>query len=197
MAEILGTVVGVVSLGLQVCSGLTKYLDGIQCQKDDVAATARHCQSTQTFLSQLASYKDRITTVTGTEEAFASLAQAMSVADTELRLLGDFLDKICGKAVPSGSSSSAFEKVQKKLRYPFRRDHLELLDGRLATANEALQTALQVVDMFVNCLPLVVLYANMTNALTGNYPSNIAMHYSASKSTERLPETRFTASSTK
>ncbi|KAF6814798.1 hypothetical protein CSOJ01_03809 [Colletotrichum sojae] len=100
----------------------------------------------QTFLNQLAGYKNRVTTVTGTEQAFASLAQAMSAADTELRLLRDFVDKLCGKTVASGSSST-FDKVQKKLRYPFRRDHLELLNGRLAKTNEALHTALQVVDM--------------------------------------------------
>ncbi|KAF6824377.1 hypothetical protein CPLU01_10887 [Colletotrichum plurivorum] len=124
MAEILGTVVGVVSLGLQVCSGLTTYLDGIQCQKDDVAATTRHSQSMQTFRNQLG-YKDRVTTVTGTQDAFASLAQAVSTADTELRLLRDFIDKLCGKCVASRSSSTV-DKVQKKLRYPFRWDHLEL-----------------------------------------------------------------------
>ncbi|KAF6795889.1 hypothetical protein CMUS01_15902 [Colletotrichum musicola] len=113
MAEILGTVVGVVSLGLQVCSGLTTYLDGIQCQKDDVAATARHCQSMQTFLNQLAGYKDRITTVTGTEDAYTSLAQAMSAANTELRLLDEFIEKLCGKSVASGLSQTPSTKCRR------------------------------------------------------------------------------------
>ncbi|TDZ38483.1 hypothetical protein C8035_v004790 [Colletotrichum spinosum] len=148
MAEVLGTVVGVVSLGIQVCSGVNTYLDGIQCRKDDIDVTKRHCALTETLLDQLKLLQTQIQPQTSAETAKA-LEECIISANVDLSRLGNFVAEINPdtQTSSSGSFKTSFSKQKKKLVYPFKREHLNQLDHHLDTANRTLQAALQLVDL--------------------------------------------------
>lgn len=162
MAEILGTVVGVVSLGLQVASGISAYLDGIQGHKEDIDFTTRRSKSMETLLNQISSIRDRLPASVSAHSA--ALEQAMTQAKSELALLQDFISRI---SADNGSpTTSAFGKIRaqtKKVLYPFRRDHLNRLNSQLEAANKALSTGLQLAEMYATAatlLKLTLAYGN-------------------------------------
>ncbi|KZL74609.1 hypothetical protein CT0861_00106 [Colletotrichum tofieldiae] len=136
MAELAGTIVGVVSLGLQVCSGINAYLDGIQSRKEDIASTTRHCKTTEILLKETESLRGRLAGLASTNST--ALQEHITAAKAELLLLENYLAKICT------------ESSSKKILYPFRRDHLNLLDSRLERASKALQGALQLAGLEVS-----------------------------------------------
>lgn len=148
MAEVLGTVVGVVSLGLQVCAGINNYLDGVQCRKKDLEHTTRCSKSMEALLKQIESLQSRIS---ATSVNKTSMEKAMAAAKAELSVLDDFVEEICTRNT-SSCAESAMERIkaqQKKLLYPFRKDHLHRLNDRLETANGALHSALQLAELYV------------------------------------------------
>lgn len=146
MAEVLGTVVGVVSLGLQVCSGLNVYIDGLQCRREDIESTIRHQKSLETLVAQIEALYNRHQ---ASGICSAPLRESMASAEAELLLLDEFLDKIqIEDATGTNRSAGTMMKIQKKrLLYPFRRDRLDRLVTRLDVVIKALQAALQVFEL--------------------------------------------------
>lgn len=149
MAELLGTVVGVVSLGLQVSAGISTYLDGVQCRKEDIEYTTRCCQSMDALLQQINSLEGRLSASTGANTS--AVKEAMTSAEIELSNLGDFTTKICASNTvhSSGTVKERVREQKNKLLFPFRKDHLYRLNARLDTANAALQSALLQVQLYV------------------------------------------------
>ncbi|KAF9880645.1 hypothetical protein CkaCkLH20_01687 [Colletotrichum karsti] len=146
MAEVLGTVVGVVSLGLQVCSGLNVYIDGLQCCREEIESTIRHQKSLETLIAQIEALHNRRQ---APGICSAPLQESMASAKAELGLLDDFISKVCVEGA-NGTDRSAVNmmKIQKKrLLYPFRRDRLDRLVARLDVVTKALQAALQVFEL--------------------------------------------------
>ncbi|OHE99311.1 hypothetical protein CORC01_05352 [Colletotrichum orchidophilum] len=145
MADILGTVVGVVSLGLQLCSGITKYLDGVKGHREDIASASRQCQSLEAFLIQLRDMQSRIAGATNGD----AIERAVSSVNAELDGLRTFVDEIRRSEDSSGSFSEWISERKKQAIYPFKRSQLDRLETQLSKANEALQTAIQVAQLYV------------------------------------------------
>ncbi|KAJ0164255.1 hypothetical protein CTA2_1429 [Colletotrichum tanaceti] len=150
MAELVGTVVGVVSLGLQICLGLNTYLDGVQGHREETESTRRHCRSMEALVKQIEDVQRRNSASFGGNSTGSSpvLQPVLASAQTELSLLNDYLKKVCAEAsTPQTTIAQRIEGQKRKLLYPFRRDHLNRLGERLATANTALQTTLHLVQI--------------------------------------------------
>ncbi|KAL3301291.1 Ankyrin repeat-containing protein [Colletotrichum asianum] len=148
MAELLGTVVGVVSLGLQVSSGIAKYLGGIKGHNDDVASATRLCQSLQSTVNQLKSMQTDIANASNGHGM--AIEQAMTSANAELAILRAFIDKVRMDEGPSKSISDWIEGRTMRLTYPFRRGHLDRLESQLSQANKTLQSALQIAQIAIS-----------------------------------------------
>uniref|UniRef100_L2FY61 Fungal N-terminal domain-containing protein n=1 Tax=Colletotrichum fructicola (strain Nara gc5) TaxID=1213859 RepID=L2FY61_COLFN len=144
MADVLGTVLGVVSLGLQVGASISNYLDGVQCRKEDMEYTTRCCKSMNSLLQQIKSLQYQLTGVNIT-----AVREAMTTAEVELSILGNFVEKIrAGNNANSPNPVMKRAKKQKtKLLYPFQKDHLYRLNAQLDAANRALQAALLQVQL--------------------------------------------------
>lgn len=110
MADILGTVVGVVSLGLQVCAGINTYLDGVQCRKEDLEHTTRCCKSMETLLKQLDSFQNHISAMMGAD-SMSTIEEAMTAAKAELCLLDKFIGERC-----TGNTSNTSRPVLEKVK---------------------------------------------------------------------------------
>lgn len=153
MADVLGTVLGVVSLGLQVGASISNYLDGVQCRKEDMEYITRCCKSMNVLLQQIKSLQYQLTGVNIT-----AVREAMTTAEVELSILGNFVEKIrTGNNTKSPNSVIKRAKKQKmKLLYPFQQDHLYRLNAQLDAANRALQAALLQVQLYVTLWALTV-----------------------------------------
>ncbi|KAL3300269.1 Ankyrin repeat-containing protein [Colletotrichum asianum] len=148
MTEVLGTVVGVVSLGIQVGSAIGAYIEGVQCRKEEVESTLRYQMSFEVLLTQIDSLKNRllkssISNITALEEAFEA-------ANIQIAQLEAFLSKVL---IPGHSSSlksvrQKFRDGKKRLLYPFRRDQLDALEKKLEATNIALQSAMLVMELY-------------------------------------------------
>ncbi|GJC91410.1 ankyrin repeat-containing protein [Colletotrichum higginsianum] len=150
MAELLGTVVGVVSLGLQVCSGLNTYLDGVQGHRKETESTRRRCNYMEALVKQIEDAQQH-NSASFSGGGSPSLQPVLTGAQTELSSLRDYLNKVCAEAsTPQTTIAQKIEGQKRKLLYPFRRDHLNRLGERLATANTALQTALDLVQIEIS-----------------------------------------------
>ncbi|KAJ0298875.1 hypothetical protein Brms1b_013298 [Colletotrichum noveboracense] len=78
-----------------------------------------------------------------------AVREAMTTAEVELFILGDFVEKIRtgNNTKPPNSVMKRAKKQKMKLLYPFQQDHLYRLDAQLDAANRALQAALLQVQL--------------------------------------------------
>lgn len=146
MADVLGTVLGVVSLGLQVGASISNYLDGVQCRKEDMEYTMRCCKSMNVLLQQIKSLQYRLTDVN-----ISAVREAMTTAEVELSILGNFVEKI-----RTGNNTKSPDSVMKRAKKQKKQDHLYRLNAQLDAANRALQAALLQVQLYVTLWALTV-----------------------------------------
>lgn len=153
MADVFGTVLGVVSLRLQVGASISNYLDGVQYRKEDMEYTTGCCKYMNALLQQIKSLQYQLTGVN-----ISAVREAMATAEVELSTLGNFVEKIrTGNNTRSPNSVMKRAKKQKmKLLYQFQQDHLYRLNAQLDAANRALQAPLLQVQLFVTLWALTI-----------------------------------------
>lgn len=152
MVEVLGTVVGVVSLVIQVSSAISAYIEGVQCRKEEVESTIRYRRSFQLLLTQIGTLKDNLPT--SSVPSTIALDGALKAAGAQILQLDSFMGKVLVQDSSSSSETPAshkFRDQKKKLFYPFRKDQLISLDKRLQAINIALQSAMQVMELYETC----------------------------------------------
>ncbi|KAF4913754.1 hypothetical protein CGCF415_v002740 [Colletotrichum fructicola] len=149
MAEVLGTVVGVISLGIQVSSAIGAYIEGVQCRKEEVESTRRYQKSFQVLLTQIGSLKDHLlkSSISNT----AALEEALKAANAQIAQLDGFLGKIL---VPDHSSSS--------------KDQLDAVEQKLEATNIALQSAMQVMELEMSVTVQASVYQIQKETTTTN-----------------------------
>ncbi|KAF4485332.1 hypothetical protein CGGC5_v006879 [Colletotrichum fructicola Nara gc5] len=149
MAEVLGTVVGVISLGIQVSSAIGAYIEGVQCRKEEVESTRRYQKSFQVLLTQIGSLKDHLlkSSISNT----AALEEALKAANAQIAQLDGFLGKIL---VPDHSSSS--------------KDQLDAVEQKLEATNIAFQSAMQVMELEMSVTVQASVYQIQKETTTTN-----------------------------
>ncbi|KAF5499596.1 hypothetical protein CGCF413_v006194 [Colletotrichum fructicola] len=149
MAEVLGTVVGVISLGIQVSSAIGAYIEGVQCRKEEVESTRRYQKSFQVLLTQISSLKDHLlkSSISNT----AALEEALKAANAQIAQLDGFLGKIL---VPDHSSSS--------------KDQLDAVEQKLEATNIAFQSAMQVMELEMSVTVQASVYQIQKETTTTN-----------------------------
>lgn len=140
--SISASVAGLISLGVQVASGITQYLDAVRERKDDVASAKTLVIRMQDLLQRVDKVAARVEPTHGTSSAFL---RATASVQPELQAMDEFVRSLDTKKV-SSSSHEFLGKVYvqaKKLTYPFHRPTMERLQSRLDRVNLMLQAALQ------------------------------------------------------
>lgn len=141
--SITASVAGLVSLGIQVVGGITKYLEAVRERKNDVASVKAQVVRTQDLLTLVAKVAAKVEPNHSTAAAF--LKNSASV-QPELQALEEFVRKLDTTKLPQ-PSHEVLGKVYvqaKKLTYPFHRATMDRLQSQLARVNSMLQAALQV-----------------------------------------------------
>jgi hypothetical protein len=145
--SVAGLAAGLVSLGLQTCGGITKYIDALDCREQDITSIKQHnnslrntIQVVETSLTQL--HRDH-------PGPTAAVRSCLDSCGNELRALDDLVAQLAAGFDRSTTGRRNKVKSQgKKLLYPFSRPKLEQLETRLRNANVTLQPALQALGMY-------------------------------------------------
>lgn len=148
MAEpvgITGTAAGLVSLGLQLYSEISKYIDAVKGRKRDLEAARRHAKMLQKCLTAI----DEATSSTNTTlSASNDAVEACVIAcRDELQGLESLVARLRGPTAPADTLSAKAREKGRQLFYPFRKDSIIELEKRLASTNDVLQTALHALGM--------------------------------------------------
>lgn len=141
--SIAASVAGLVSLGVQVVSGVTKYLDAVHERKDDLASAKTLVGHMQDLLQIVDKVAARVEPTHATTSTFL---KATTSVQPELKALEELVRSLhTTKHVSSNHEVLGKVYVQtKKLSYPFHRPTLERLQARLDRVNSMLQAALQI-----------------------------------------------------
>lgn len=140
--SISASVAGLISLGIQVASGITQYLDAVRERKDDVASAKTLVIHMQDLLQRVDKVAAKIEPTHATSSAFL---KATASVQPELQAMDEFVRTLDITNLPS-PSHEVLGKVYvkaKKLTYPFHRPTMERLQSRLDRVNLMLQAALQ------------------------------------------------------
>lgn len=145
MAEVLGTVVGIISLGIQVSEGLVKYYTSYKDQESDTAHTVKRLTHLINVLEilrkQLAERKFQ------PDETSLLEAIGGSVGDCEHLIdeLHQETEKIT-RSSSGGGFAAAARATGRRLAYPFRQSTLQKLDEDIDEICANLALALQVLQ---------------------------------------------------
>jgi predicted sulfurtransferase len=138
--EVGASVVGILSLGLQVTGGIVKYVSALDGQHDEFLQIRRHNDALRTTLIALKTLSPSLQ---------GHSAQLSAAAEQHFQLLNTTLrkaDELHVKLAAQSGSTNWKTKVKngtKLVTYPFRRPELQSLAQYLHEANCNLQLALQ------------------------------------------------------
>ncbi len=144
--SILGTASGVVSLGIQVWAGLNTYLEAVKDRRRDLDSAYRELQSLRAALDVIQAAIPRLQTRYPTPTS--TVTKCLGSCQTELQALQEVLVGLQDSATPPSDLKGKIKEGKKKLSYPFHRPSVERVQTRLARANAAFQTALQVLNLY-------------------------------------------------
>ncbi|KAJ3580099.1 hypothetical protein NPX13_g462 [Xylaria arbuscula] len=145
--SVAGVVFGVVSLGLQVADGLSKYLDGVRGRTEELNWTKQQGEELKNILLTI---KDLIPQIERNSPGSAPLIERhVKSCDTELSALYTLVCKLSQSATTSTGIQRLATEHARKLTYPFNRSHIVRLEKRLDRVNGTLQLALQVTTIHI------------------------------------------------
>lgn len=150
MAEafgIAGSAFGTVSLGVQLFKEISRYLDDIEGREEDLKEALSYATNIQLSLNALnVAMSNAPTGDPETKNAIDScVVSCVSAVNNLLAVVKD----LRGPMV-SAPSSKASKELCAKLKYPFKKQNMEKLEEILSRTNSALQTILQVFQLYVN-----------------------------------------------
>ncbi len=143
-ASILGTAVGVTSLGIQACQALSKYYAHFRAFDDDVSAIVTRLEGLGRSLEVLESLRPR---VENQGDAVSSqLQQAIEACALGLLNLQEMADK-CGESVVPESVHDRRRTFKKRLLWPFRQETVASMLSTLDGLQANVQLAAQLLNM--------------------------------------------------
>lgn len=145
MTEVLGTAIGVVSLGIQICDSITEYIHDFNTRDEQLGNVLRRAQHVKQLLDVL----ERLARDLASSQPEASHVLATQIVSCarELETLRDFVRGLAPTARPVDDLREKMRERAKKLTFPFSRADIEKLELRLEKASQTLSLA-------VDCLQL-------------------------------------------
>lgn len=148
MADAIGlaaSVTGLVSLGLKVVGGIKSYIDGYKARKEELTVISTSVRHMQTSIDVL---RNAIPNLSASSQvASDATTSAIKTCEEELGALAEHLHEHLDFPAQEHDLKGSFRQQKKSLLYPFQRERLNDLVNRLESANDVLQTAIQVLEL--------------------------------------------------
>jgi hypothetical protein len=142
MAEVTGTIVGVISLSLQLYDKISEYTNSVKDAKTKAEQITRELDTLVDLLEYLETATSRMDPTTPIALVKAIIQQcALSIESIRTRV---------GNSAPATSSSrfsAQSRKVINRLAYPFKESDIKYWRDALSSIRQNLQIALQALEM--------------------------------------------------
>ncbi|KAH9863960.1 hypothetical protein J1614_009893 [Plenodomus biglobosus] len=145
-ASIVGTVVGVASLGIQSCQIIQKYYSQHKSYGDDIKQVLDQLQGLEGMLSALRDAKSRIEV--DNHEPSSQLNMALGRCETSIKRLDDFAQK-CGIPKDHNDGRSRIGLAKDKILWPFRKEALNELRANVDSLQQSLALIFNITGMDV------------------------------------------------
>lgn len=143
--SIAASAAGLVSLGLQVCGGITRYLDALDCREQDISSSRQRNESLQKLLPVI---EFSLNQLRSDHHAVTAAAQdCLDACKTDFKDLENLLVDLTSSGRANSGKTSKIASHGKKLLYPFKRSKLQELNGKLSRTTQSLQLALQALGL--------------------------------------------------
>ncbi|PCD46373.1 hypothetical protein AU210_001780 [Fusarium oxysporum f. sp. radicis-cucumerinum] len=142
--SIVGSAVGIISLGIHVCQGLISYLQSFKGQVQEIQDSIKE---TQTIVSLLNSVKDVLVKLDQHSARAIAMVDCLKDSEKRLRELQGFLLKLQKPQDTSQDTPQRIKNARHVLAYPF-------LQGKLSALRQSLQDLLQNLNLAVNIASL-------------------------------------------
>lgn len=141
MAEAVGLAAGLVSLGIQVCAGISTYIDAIKARAEDTASVKRQVQHFELVLQNA---KEALVNLNSTHGILTTVAAGcLTSCEVELKSLKDFVEELIDDGPSQPNFRDKVREQTRKLTYPFNRTKLSHLETKVSLVNGTFQAALQ------------------------------------------------------
>lgn len=150
MAEVIGLVAGLTSLGIELHDKLSKYIETVRTQDEHVQTLSRQSSALRDALMSIQSSIGKPSIAQHVEQCQAVRAR-LGDCERDLKLVEDEL-AICESAhkqVPGADLKDRVRTTAKRLTFPNTREKLSKLEGRLKTANDTLQLVVHALQVYV------------------------------------------------
>ncbi|ATZ45298.1 hypothetical protein BCIN_01g01050 [Botrytis cinerea B05.10] len=147
MADVLGTAVGVVSLGLQASQGIVSYYSTYRDQAEEIDGIAQRTQALHTTLKHLQAslrslHSNHTSAVTLVAATVASCADNTKTLETTLQK--------CQHSVPVGTREKIYS-LGKKAIFPFRQATIQRLENIVGKLQANVDMAIMALQLEVSC----------------------------------------------
>ena len=149
MAELAaaGSVVGLISLSIQSCQGLTSYYSAWKSYDEQISQTYRNVNELKILCESLGRELQRITHYQ--EPAVQQVNRLIASCQDGIKSLRDALDKCHSTQVPH-NLATRIELHRVRALYPFKRQTLQSLRDTVDGIQRNLGTAVQILQMYVS-----------------------------------------------
>ncbi|WJG34384.1 uncharacterized protein FOBCDRAFT_194209 [Fusarium oxysporum Fo47] len=148
MAEafgIAGSAFGTVSLGLQLFTEISKYLDSVEGRDEDLERAKNYARDFQSSLISLRTWASN--TGFSDTDLERAINQGQANCAGAINDLSKMVAELKGQDLKPNSRTSKARTLYVKLKYPFKKQNLENLEKQLFNAISVLQFALNILHM--------------------------------------------------
>lgn len=142
MAEVLGTTVGVVSLGIQLCDKIKTYSQDYKTRDEQLGSVLRRAVSLKELLQHLHQLAGE--SASTQPEISAAVSRHIAACEADIRALDELTATLVPKAPAPGDGGSIKGKMKeeaKKLAFPFNRADVDKLEAQLDKTIQTLSLA--------------------------------------------------------
>ncbi|KAK6841107.1 hypothetical protein PG987_001967 [Apiospora arundinis] len=144
--SVAGLAAGLISLSLQVTTGITQYLDALKCRAEELESVRKQNQSIHDMIVVIEA--SVLKTQSQHHASSQVVVDSIQQCNAEIKSLEDLVAELAG--CNTGTWRSLLEAKGRKLRYAFDRSKVQRLAGQLCQAKDMLGTALQVLGVDVS-----------------------------------------------
>ncbi|KAK8124413.1 uncharacterized protein PG998_000172 [Apiospora kogelbergensis] len=145
--SVAGSVVGIISLGIQVTQSLFDYYTALRSQYSDAAHTAKRLDSLAGLLERLHHHCENRKFRADEADSIRRIESLIQECQEFVQELQDEADKF--KETATTSIQSAVKITARRVAYPFRKSTLEKLDEDISEITDRLKLALQILQQEV------------------------------------------------
>jgi len=131
------SIAGLLSLGLQITSGIATYLDALENREEELQSARRQNDA---LVGALAAIKRAGSQFQGQHNHVSGIAQSIQACETELLAVESLLAKLTN--CDTATWRQRLKSKKQKLRYAFDRSKVQQVTQRLHNANGILQITL-------------------------------------------------------